>query len=91
MNSFKFYIRDDTPVETTEAVQETLVRIERIHQSTHQIVFIKDLNDTKREQLLEIIRIISRKNGMGVISKGREPLPISRNRNLSKVGILSTA
>ncbi|MEA1984140.1 MAG: endonuclease NucS, partial [Euryarchaeota archaeon] len=58
------------------------------HQSTHQIVFLEDLDDNEQEQLLETIRITSRKNGMGVVSKGRGPLPISRKHNLSNVGIL---
>ncbi|MCD4704272.1 MAG: endonuclease NucS [Methanosarcinaceae archaeon] len=88
MNTFKYYIRNDTPFEVTETVRTGLEEIGMTHQSTHQIVCLEDLDDAEQEQLLETIRIISRKNGMGVVSKGRGPLPISRKHNLSNVGIL---
>ena len=41
-----------------------------------------------KDELLETIRLISRKNAIGVVSRGNGALPISRQKNLGNIDIL---
>ncbi|NLI62131.1 MAG: DUF91 domain-containing protein [Methanosarcinaceae archaeon] len=55
----------------------------------YDIAYIEDLNESEKEEILENIRIISRKNAIGVVSKANSgPLPISRRKKMGREGIL---
>jgi len=88
MDIFKLYIREDTPKETSDPLRHLLEKISTSHQCNFEILHIEDLANEEQEELIESIRVISRKNAIGVVSKGRGSLPISRKKNLSNVGIL---
>ncbi|NPE29987.1 DUF91 domain-containing protein, partial [Methanococcoides sp. SA1] len=88
MDNFRYYIRDDTPVEVAESVLRTLQAIKEEHDCDYTIIKIEELSKDEQEDVLENIRILSRRNTIGVVSKGRGSLPISRKKNLSNVGIL---
>ncbi|NPE27824.1 DUF91 domain-containing protein [Methanococcoides sp. SA1] len=88
MDHFKYYIREDTPTETAESVLRGLQAIKEEHDCDYTMISIEKLPEEKREDVLESIRVLSRKNALGVVSKGRGSLPISRKKNLSNVGIL---
>ncbi|WP_440952274.1 endonuclease NucS domain-containing protein [Methanococcoides sp. FTZ1] len=88
MDTFRFYTREDTPVDTIRQIVNSLENIRDSHQCNFEVLAIEDLGDDEREELIESIRVISRKNAIGVVSKGRGSLPISRKKNLSNVGIL---
>ncbi|HML27128.1 MAG TPA: DUF91 domain-containing protein, partial [Methanomethylovorans sp.] len=51
--------------------------IKEKHGIGYERVDIATLTDAEKEQLVEDLRIISRKNGIGVVSKGSGVLPIS--------------
>ncbi|MDR6222863.1 DUF91 domain-containing protein [Methanococcoides alaskense] len=88
MDNFRYYVRDDTPVEVAESVLRTLQAVKEEHDCDYTIIKIEDLSENEQEDVLENIRILSRRNTIGVVSKGRGSLPISRKKNLSNVGIL---
>lgn len=88
MLEYKLYVSaesDDKDIENYTALLES---VKRKHQVNYEIVNIEVLTDSIREELVESIRLISRKNGIGVVSKGGGALPISRNKKLGKHGIL---
>ncbi|UGV41207.1 DUF91 domain-containing protein [Methanococcoides orientis] len=88
MDNFRYYVRDDTPVEVAESTLRTLQAIKEEHDCDYTIIAIEELSEDEQEDVLENIRILSRRNTVGVVSKGRGSLPISRKKNLSNVGIL---
>ncbi|WP_135604650.1 endonuclease NucS [Methanococcoides sp. NM1] len=88
MDIFKFYTREDTPIESIRPIRDSLEKVMASHQCNFEILYIEDLTDEEQDELIESIRVISRKNAIGVVSKGRGSLPISRKKNLSNVGVL---
>ncbi len=54
----------------------------------YEVVNLETLDDEQKEALIEEFRLISRKNAIGVVSKGKGPLPISRNKKIGNMGIL---
>ena len=66
-----------------------LKNINKVFNTKYKLIDIDSLNKEKNEQILEKIRILSRKNQIGISTKnGSGPLPISRNKKLNKNGFL---
>lgn len=66
-----------------------LKKISKLQKAKYKIIEIEKINLQIKEQLLESIRIISRKNNIGVVTKdGSGPLPISRSKNINNNGFL---
>jgi hypothetical protein len=54
----------------------------------YDVVNLETLSDKEKVDLIETFRLISRKNGIGVVSRGNGALPISRSKNIGNMGIL---
>lgn len=69
-----------------------LKKIEKKHSSEkikYEIIYVEDLTENEKENILESIRVISRKEAIGVVSKANSgPLPISRRKKMGREGVL---
>ena len=66
-----------------------LKKINKTFNIKYKLLDINSLDKEKSEQILEHVRILSRKNEIGVSTKnGSGPLPISRSKKLNKNGFL---
>ncbi|HEY9245475.1 MAG TPA: endonuclease NucS domain-containing protein [Candidatus Methanoperedens sp.] len=88
MYKYHLYKTAKSPEEEIEPVYKLLEEARTKHAISHSIIDIASLTDEQKEELLESIRLISRKNGKGVVSKGRGALPISRSGQPGNIGIL---
>ncbi len=88
MYQYIFYKTPQSPKEEIEAIHRLLEEVAKKHAIEHEVIDISDLTDEQKEQLLESFRIISRKNGKSVVSKGKGALPISRSGKVGNIGIL---
>ena len=56
---------------------------------TSEVCFIEDLSEKETTDLLESLRILSRKRAIGIVTKeGSGPLPISRSKQPGRAGFL---
>lgn len=90
MLKYNFYIKKENNEQETESLIRLLEEIKAKYpeESDYEIVYLETLSDTDKNDLIEKFRLISRKNGIGVVSKGNGPLPISRNKHIGNIGIL---
>ncbi len=88
MITYRLYTAAETKDKDSELYHTLLSSVQEKHGISYDIVDIDTLSDTEKEKLVEDIRIISRKNGIGVVSKGTGALPISRKKKLGKICIL---
>lgn len=88
MITYRLYISAGAQEKNAGSYQLLLEAIKDKHGIRYECVYIDTLNDAEKEQLIEDLRILSRKNGIGVVSKGSGMLPISRKKNLGKICIL---
>ncbi|MBN2109608.1 MAG: DUF91 domain-containing protein [Methanosarcinaceae archaeon] len=88
MLEYKLYISAESDRKNTGEYTALLESVKKKHRVNYEIVNIEELADEDREELIESIRVISRKSGIGVVSKGSGALPISRNKRIGKQGIL---
>ncbi|MDW7732361.1 MAG: endonuclease NucS [Methanolobus sp.] len=85
---YKLYISAESDEKDIGNYTALLESLKKKHLINYEIVDLEVLTDNEREELVESIRLISRKNGIGVVSKGSGALPISRNKKIGKHGIL---
>ncbi|OPY18011.1 MAG: hypothetical protein A4E24_02039 [Methanomethylovorans sp. PtaU1.Bin093] len=88
MITYRLYMTAGMKDEDAGFYHTLLDAIKEKHGIGYGCVDITTLNDAEKEQLVEDLRIISRKNGIGVVSKGSGVLPISRRKKLGKICIL---
>lgn len=88
MFKYLFYKSSQSSQEDTGPVIRLLEEARKKHGIGYEVIDTGSLTGEQKEELLESLRIISRKNGKSVVSKGRGPLPISRSGNLGNMGIL---
>ena len=88
MITYKLLKAAETEYKDILSYHTLLDAIKEKHGIKYESVDIATLNDDRKEKIVEDIRIISRKNGIGVVSKGNGPLPISRSKKLGKICIL---
>ncbi len=77
-----------SPEEEIESIRRMLEEVSRKHAIDHEVVDISNMTGEEKEHLLESIRIISRKSGKSVVSRGKGALPISRSGKVGNIGIL---
>ncbi len=88
MYKYNLYVTSETPAEEAGNIKNLLEGVKEKHGLDYEIIDIDTWDEEKKEELLESIRVISRKNGKGVVSKGRGALPISRSGKVGNIGIL---
>lgn len=88
MITYRLYITAGTEDEHAGSYRTLLDAIWKKHGISYDIIDIAGLNDADKDRLAEDIRIISRKNGIGVVSKGTGALPISRKKKLGNIYVL---
>ncbi|VVB95651.1 Endonuclease NucS [uncultured archaeon] len=88
MFKYHLYKTAQSPPEEIEHIRELLEEASKKHAIDYDIIDIATLAGEQKEQLLESIRIISRKSGKSVVSKGKGALPISRSGQPGNMGIL---
>lgn len=88
MITYRLYITAETEDSHTGSYRTLLDAIHEMHGIGYDIIDIAGLNDADKGRLAEDIRIISRKNGIGVVSKGTGALPISRKKKLGNICVL---
>ncbi len=88
MFKYHLYKTAQSPPEEIEHIRELLEEARKKHAIDYDIIDIATLAGEQKEQLLESIRIISRKSGKSVVSKGKGALPISRSGQPGNMGIL---
>ena len=88
MITYRLYITAGMEDKDAGSYHTLLDAIKEKHGIGYERVDIATLTDAEKEQLVEDLRIISRKNGIGVVSKGSGVLPISRRKKLGKICIL---
>lgn len=64
------------------------IKIKHLEQINYEVIDLETLDDIQKEKLIEEFRLISRKNAIGVVSKGNGSLPISRKKKIGNMGIL---
>ena len=64
------------------------IKLKYFEQIDCEVVYLETMDDKQKDDLIEEFRLISRKNAIGVVSKGNGPLPISRNKKIGNMGIL---
>ena len=77
-----------SPEEDIASILGLLEKVKKKHQIEYDIVDVTSLAEEKRESMLESLRVLSRKKAIGVVSRGRGALPISRSGKLGNMGIL---
>ena len=80
-NSFEDYMENDNNV-------SLLHEVNKKHSIGYLIDTVELMDQEEKDELLETFRLISRKNAIGVVSKGHGSLPISRKKKIGKIGIL---
>ncbi|MDK2834440.1 MAG: hypothetical protein PWP63_1527 [Methanolobus sp.] len=85
---YRLYITEETDAVSVGSYEALLEGIREKHGVRYEIIDLAMLEDKEREELAEAIRLVSRRNSIGVVSKGGGALPISRNKKVSKHGIL---
>ena len=65
-----------------------LMDVKEKHSTDIETVIVDSLDQKEKDELLETFRLISRKNAIGVVSKGNGKLPISRKKKIGNIGIL---
>ncbi|TGC11514.1 endonuclease NucS domain-containing protein [Methanolobus halotolerans] len=88
MLEYKLYVNRENDEKETVKYTDLLESLKEKHGINYERIYIEQLTGTDKEELIESIRLISRKNGIGVVSKGGGALPVSRNKKISKNGIL---
>lgn len=88
MITYRLYTTAEINEKDAESYHTLLDAIREKHAIDYDIIDIGTLSDAEKEELVEDIRIVSRKNAIGVVSKGSGALPISRTKKLGKMGIL---
>lgn len=88
MITYRLYTTNETKDKDSELYPTLLSAVKEKHGINYELVDLDTLNEAQKEKLVEDIRIISRKNGIGVVSKGTGALPISRKKKLGKICIL---
>ncbi len=88
MYEYYLYKTAQSPEEEIGSIRRFLEDVKKKHAIDYSIIDIATLTGGQKEELLESIRLISRKNGKSVVSKGRGALPISRSGQAGNIGIL---
>lgn len=88
MITYRLFTAAEAEYKDILSYNNLLDAIKEKHDIGHESVDIATLKDEEKEELIEDLRIISRKNGIGVVSKGTGALPISRSKKLGKICIL---
>ncbi len=88
MYKYVLYTTMQSREEEIRPIKKLLEEVSKKHGIKYDIIDIASLSEKEKEELLEFLRIISRKNGKSVVSKGRGALPISRSGKLGNMGIL---
>lgn len=88
MLTYRLYTTAETEDKDARSYQTLLDAISQKHGIRYDSVDIATLDDADKESLVEDIRIVSRKNGIGVVSKGSGALPISRKKKLGNICVL---
>jgi RecB family endonuclease NucS len=88
MYEYRLYKTAQSPEEEIGSIRRLLEDAKKKHAIGYSIIDIATLTGDQKDDLLESIRLISRKNGKSVVSKGRGALPISRSGQPGNIGIL---
>ncbi len=88
MYKYILYKTPQSSEEEIECIHRLLEEVSKKHAIEHEVIDISKLTYEEKEQLLESFRIVSRKNGKSVVSKGKGALPISRSGQPGNIGIL---
>lgn len=90
MYKYKLYRTTESNGQEIESIINLLdeIKTKYLEQIDYEVVNLETLDDKQKEDLIEAFRLISRKNAIGVVSKGNGPLPISRNKKIGNMGIL---
>ena len=88
MNEYVLYITRESNVAEISSYIDLFEEIKQKHSINFEIVDVESLNYDEYNEVLENIRLISRKNAIGVVSRGNGHLPISRNKKIGNFGIL---
>lgn len=88
MLEYKLYVTDETDASSIGLYRALLEEVREKHKAPYQMIDVATLDDAEKEELAESIRLVSRRNAIGVVSKGSGALPISRNKKVGKQGIL---
>ncbi len=88
MITYRLYTTTETEDKDAGSYHTLLDAIREKHGIRYDSVDIGTLNDADKEKLVEDIRIVSRKKGIGVVSKGSGALIISRKKKLGKIYVL---
>ena len=86
MHKYYFYKSGDD-VEDSSIIG-LIKKISLKHNLSYEVIDTKTLETDLKEELAESLRIISRREGIKVVSSGRGPLPISRSGKLNEIPIL---
>jgi len=88
MLEYELYLSAESDEKEIDGYISLLETLKEKHDIGYMTIDLEKLSDDEKEELTESIRLISRKNAVGVVSKGGGALPISRNKNIGKIGIL---
>lgn len=90
MYEYKLYRTAESNGQEIESFKKLLDEIKTKYpeQIDYKVINLETLDDKQKVDLIEKFRLISRKNAIGVVSKGKGPLPISRNKKIGNIGIL---
>ncbi len=88
MITYRLFTAAEAEHKDIHSYHTLLDAIKEKHGIEYECMDIATLSDEAREELIEDLRIISRKNGIGVVSKGTGALPISRSKKLGKICML---
>ena len=88
MNKYALYITQESNPNEIKSHVELLKEIKLKHSIDYEVVHLESLDGEEYNKLLETFRLISRKNAIGVVSKGNGALPISRKKLIGTFGIL---
>lgn len=88
MYRYLLYKAVQGPDEDAGSILELLEQVNKKHRIDYDVIEVAALRDEQKEEILESLRTISRKNGVNVVSKGRGALPISRTGKLGNISTL---
>lgn len=85
---YKYFYYISSEHQEVSPVIELLKKAKNIHNIEYEVIDISTLTENKKQELIESLRVFSRKNSVNIKTKGKGALPISRSGKLGKDGIL---
>ncbi len=88
MHKYLFYRPKNDCDDSIDQLEELLENISNKHDIEYHVIDIEHMSSQQKEEFLESLRIISRREGIKVVSSGKGPLPVSRSGKLNNIPVI---